>query len=267
MPFVLIGIAAYTILTGASPSAVRAALMAALALVAARVGRVPDPLTSVMLAAAVMVAFDPQIVVDVGFLLSFSASLGLILLHPRISDLLAHTRAPAWVREPVGLTLAATISALPVTLVVFQQISLISPIAHVFATPFVPMTLLTSVLFAASLPIPGLASVTAWLVWAPSAVLVEIARLTAAAPGASVFLGRVPLPGAFFLAGVLLGWGLWDLPELVGLRTLLVTSVVARRRLLTVLIPVALSLAFVSGAFASSRAPRQLEVDLLASSR
>src|SRR5439155_14401408 len=63
---ILLGIATYTLLTGAHPSAVRAALMVGLATLAALTGRVADPLTSLLLAVLAMAALEPRILLDVG---------------------------------------------------------------------------------------------------------------------------------------------------------------------------------------------------------
>jgi len=69
-------IGAYTLLTGAHPSAVRAALMVGLATLAALTGRVADPLTSLLLAALAMAALEPRVLLDIGLQLSLSATLG-----------------------------------------------------------------------------------------------------------------------------------------------------------------------------------------------
>ena len=81
---IMLGLVGYTLLTGAHPSAVRAGLMVGLATLAALVGRVADPLTSLLLAVVLMAVVEPRILLDVGLQLSLSAVLGIVLLWPRL---------------------------------------------------------------------------------------------------------------------------------------------------------------------------------------
>ena len=95
----LLAIAGYTVLTGASPTVVRAAIMGSLFVIATLVGRPGSAATAVALAAAVMTAWNPPVIDDVSFQLSFSAILGLIYLAPALQD---HA-----VRGPRGAALQA----------------------------------------------------------------------------------------------------------------------------------------------------------------
>jgi competence protein ComEC len=220
---VLLGIAAYTTLTGAPPSAVRAALMVGAAVVASAVGRVPDPLTAVLLAAAVMGMAEPLVLLDVGFQLSFAATLGLILIYPRIRRLLS--RLPTWLAEPLALTVAAELATLPVVLTTFHQVSLVSPAANVLAAPLVPLIMAAGTLFVPALLIPPVASGLAWLVWLPTTVFVEMVQVVSSMPSASVFVGHVPTVTAVVLAALLLLWGVSGLPETAGARAWVQTTI------------------------------------------
>jgi competence protein ComEC len=208
---ILLGIAGYTLLTGAHPSAVRAALMVSLATTAALTGRVADPLTSLLLAVLAMALLEPRILLDVGLQLSLSATLGIILLWPRLRRQLRGI--PGWIAEPAGLTLAVTLATLPVMLSVFQSVSLVSPLAHVLAVPLLPAALASTALLASVSSVAPLANVVAWLVWLPSTLLVEVIRVLGSLPGAALSTGRLPAFAALALAAALLAWGLWGLPE------------------------------------------------------
>ncbi len=212
----LLGIVGYTALTGAPPSAVRAAVMVGAAVVAASLGRVPDPLTSALATAAAMGLIAPGVLFDVSFQLSLAATLGLVLLYPRIRAWLART--PRWLAEPFALTVAAELATLPVVLAVFHQVSLVGPIANVLAAPLVPLIMGGAALLTLSLPLPALASAAAGLTWLPTTSLALVAQTAASLPGASAFTGRLPVPAATLLAALLLLWGLAPLPELAGVR-------------------------------------------------
>jgi competence protein ComEC len=215
LPIVL-GIAAYTLLTGAHPSAVRAALMVGLASVASTAGRVADPLSSLLLAVLAMAGLDPPILLDVGLQLSLSATLGIVLLWPRVRRRLRGT--PSFIAEPAGLTLAVTLATLPLTLSVFQSVSLVSPLAHIAAVPLLPIALASTAGLAAVSALEPLASAVAWLAWLPSTLLVEVIRFFGSLPGAALSTGRLPTHVAVGLAAGLLAWGVWGLPEAAGLR-------------------------------------------------
>src|SRR3990172_9477628 len=78
-PVLLMLIVAYTVFVGASASVVRAAIMGALTLWAVYLGRQTAALNSLFIAAMVMTLLDPFTLGDVGFQLSFAATLGLVL--------------------------------------------------------------------------------------------------------------------------------------------------------------------------------------------
>ena len=75
----ILGIALYTFLVGADAAVVRAAIMGGIALTVRQLGRRNDGLNALMLSAVIMSIFNPHIPWDVGFQLSFFATLGLIL--------------------------------------------------------------------------------------------------------------------------------------------------------------------------------------------
>jgi len=77
--FALLGITVYTVLVGADAAVVRAAIMGGLALFATLLGRRQAGLNTLALVAAIMAAFNPQVLWNIGFQLSFAATLGLVL--------------------------------------------------------------------------------------------------------------------------------------------------------------------------------------------
>ena len=64
----------------------------------------------------------------------------------------------------------------------------------------------------------GSAILAAWLAWLPSTLLAWVIHASGSLPAAAVSTGRLPLAAALCLAGALLVWGLWGLPELRSLR-------------------------------------------------
>ena len=213
---VLVGIAAYTLLTGGHPSAVRAGLMVGLATLGSLAGRVADPLTSLLLAVVLMAAVQPRVLLEVGLQLSFSATLGIVLLWPRLRPRLR--RLPRWIAEPVGLTLAVSLATLPLMVSTFQVVSLVSPLAHVVALPLLSAVLVTTALLAAAAPLAPLGVMLGWLAWLPATLLLGVIRFFGSWPAAAVSTGRPTPLAALGLALVLLAWGAWGLPEVKAAR-------------------------------------------------
>ncbi|MBV9327908.1 MAG: ComEC/Rec2 family competence protein [Chloroflexi bacterium] len=216
----LAAIGGYTLLSGGHPSAVRAALMVGLAQVAAIGGRLADPLTSLGMATLGMALLDPRVLLDVGLQLSVSATLSIVLLWPVLRRWLRLRSLPKLIGEPIGLTLAVTLGCLPVTLSTFEMVSLVSPVAHIVAVPLLPVVLVSAGLLAlaAALPLPLLVSAAAWLAWVPTSLLAAAIHVLGSLPGAAVSTGRLPPAAALLLAGVLLGCGVWYMPELAAAR-------------------------------------------------
>jgi competence protein ComEC len=139
----ILGVWAYTLLVGAPPSALRAATMATLALAARGLGRQPDAIVGLAVAAALLLGLDPALAFDLGFQLSVAATAGLILLAPAIEDRLG--RLPAVVRGQLGVALAAQLATLPLVVGTFQRVSLVAVPANVLAAPtIVPIMLLVA---------------------------------------------------------------------------------------------------------------------------
>ena len=210
-------VAGYVVLVGASPSVVRAALMAGCMLVARLGGSRAHAASSLELAALVMLIVAPAVLWDVGFQLSLLATAGLIWFGAPVERRLAAW--PAWVREPVALTLAAQLTTLPVILVNFERLSLVSPIANVLVVPFVPLAMLFSAVASvsgvldAAVHLPALGEALTWFTggaaWLVLRVMIAIGMAVASVPLAAV---EVSVPPPFAVAWLpMLGLVTWAL--------------------------------------------------------
>jgi competence protein ComEC len=138
----LAGTLAALVLFGAmtrwEPSVLRACAMAAIAVLAAHVGRPARGIRVLALAASALLLVDPFLLRSIGFLLSCGASLGIALLA---GPLARRLRGPAWLREALGTTLAAQVGVAPLLLPVFGTIPLVSLPANLLAVPLAgPLT-------------------------------------------------------------------------------------------------------------------------------
>lgn len=199
-------IAAYVVLTGASPSVVRAALMAGAMMVARFGGSRAHAASALGLAALLMLIAAPSVLWDVGFQLSALATAGLILFGSSIEGWLAGW--PAWLREPVALTIAAQLTTLPVVVGSFGRLSLIAPVANVMVVPLVPLVMLLCAIAAplgaitSALQVAPLTEMIRWAVGG-SAWLLLHAMIVAGQAAASIPYASVPLAAPGWMA---LGW-------------------------------------------------------------
>jgi len=185
----ILGIAFYTFLVGADAAVVRAAIMGGLSLVVRQVGRRNDGMNALMLSAVIMSAFNPNIPWDVGFQLSFFATLGLILYAEPFQSWAVNTitrftsvgtaqKIAAPVSEYILLTLAAQLTTLPIMAYHFKRISLVSLIANPFILPVQPAVMIVGgiavILSLIWLPLGAVAAFGAWPFVAYTIRLVEL---------------------------------------------------------------------------------------------
>lgn len=112
----------YALITGFSPSVVRAVFMFSVLAIAQLTSRNFDPINVLFLAAFVVLLFAPQQLFDIGFQLSYAAMLGIFLFYNRIEPMLSFKfwlLRKAWQGTAVGL--AAQLMTIPLTLGYFHQ--------------------------------------------------------------------------------------------------------------------------------------------------
>jgi competence protein ComEC len=189
----LLAIVAYTLFAGASASVVRAAFMAATALLALETGRGSRVAIGLAWAAVVMLLLDPATAGDAGFQLSAMATAGLVLWATPLDEWM-ETRAPflpGVIRETLAVSLAAQAATLPIVLATFGRLALIAPVANLVAVPLVPPTMAAGLvaLIAGWLGAMGFPAPLASLLAMPADLalggLILVVRCAAAVPGAS----------------------------------------------------------------------------------
>lgn len=182
------GIVAFTILTGASASVVRAAIMGSLVLVAQSWGKNVHALNLILIAAVGMVLFNPYVLVfDIGYQLSFAAVLGLVYLSPWFERIWS---APARLKGTWSMTVAtgaANIATLPLILFHFGTFPVYSLPANVMILPLVPYAMAWGTLGGiASWFWPAVAGIAGIPAWALATWQLTIVQWFSKLPWASV---------------------------------------------------------------------------------
>ncbi len=140
----ILGIVFYAFMAGLEPSIVRASIMGILVFAAQLTGRQNSSFLGLFIAALLMLFKSPSLIYDIGFQLSFMATLGLIYLRPLF--FLKHRLKKAIEKSFIGDDLATTISAqiftLPILLLNFGSYSLISVLVNALVLWTVPIIMI-----------------------------------------------------------------------------------------------------------------------------
>jgi len=210
---VVASIMAYTILSGAGPAAIRAGVMGTILVVAPRLGRIYNVYTALALAALLMSIFDPFVLWDAGFQLSFLGTLGIVVLTPFFQRLLHPIeRLPlgSHITEIIAVTLAAQTATLPIFALTFNQVSFIAPIANTLTVPLLEALIFLGILVcSAGLLFAPLGLIIGWAIWPLLWYVTHIITWCAALPGA--YLRVENLNGG-------LAWGYYSLLSLFSSR-------------------------------------------------
>ncbi|WP_293126013.1 ComEC/Rec2 family competence protein [Microcoleus sp. bin38.metabat.b11b12b14.051] len=182
--FLLVG------LTGFEASICRAALMGFGTLFALLLSREVKPLGLLLIAATVLLLVNPLWIWDLGFQLSFLATLGLVVTVPPLMAKLDWM--PPAIASIVVVPIAASVWVLPLLLYVFSVISPYSILVNIIAAPLLWILSIGGMVSAlAGLIFPPAGSMLAQLLDYPAKGLIAIAQYFSQLPGNSVAVGEV----------------------------------------------------------------------------
>lgn len=136
------GIVFYLFLVGFQPSILRASLMGLLAFGAALLGRQHFAVMAVFVSGYVLLLYKPSFLFDVGFQLSFLATLAIVFLKPLFDEAFAKFgKIGEMGGESVSTTLAAQVGTMPILFGTFGQIGLLSVFVNALVLWTVPLLL------------------------------------------------------------------------------------------------------------------------------
>ncbi len=208
-------ISIYTLFVGAAPAVQRAAIMSALSMTGALIGRKQAGPFTLLLTSAVMISVNPLLLWDAGFQLSVMATLGLILYADKILTWF-ETFISHWVKEekikkisgPVGeyflFTLAAQFTIFPVLLFHFESFSLSSFLANPLILPPQPLIMIFGggiVILGAIFPFLG--KPLGMIVWLPLAYTNHMVQWLAEIPFGVIRVGQVSWSVVVLIYGVM----------------------------------------------------------------
>jgi competence protein ComEC len=205
----------YLGLTGISPSVLRATLMGLAVLIALVSQRQTKPLNVLLGVAILLLIANPTWIFDIGFQLSFLATLGLMVTVPPLMQGL--NWMPPFFASLIAVPLAVTIWTLPLQLYIFNVLSPYSILVNIIASPLISIITLGGMASAlVALMLPGMGSLIAQGLHYPIFGLIETADYFSQLPGNSIAVGRISLMQLIALYSLnLLIWGyfIWLNPD------------------------------------------------------
>lgn len=153
----LAGIWFYALLTGFSPSILRAAVMFSFVLIGNELQRDTSIYQSLLVSALLLLLIDPHILFQIGFLLSYLAVFGIVFLHPKIYPTLVFKHSlldKAW--QLASVSIAAQIATLPLSLYCFHQFPTYFLFANLLVIPISFVVLILGIIALALHAIPYL---------------------------------------------------------------------------------------------------------------
>lgn len=125
----------YVLFSGASAPAVRAYIMIVILNLGKIVKRNYNPLASLSLAGIILLLMKPYYIYNLGYVLSFLATLGIILFNKDLNKKLY--KLPNSIRNTIAISLSAQILTLPIIILYFNEVSLNFIVGNIVVIPFI----------------------------------------------------------------------------------------------------------------------------------
>ncbi|HLP12435.1 MAG TPA: ComEC/Rec2 family competence protein [Flavobacteriales bacterium] len=172
----------YALLTGLTPSVLRSSTMFTFIVMGQILARQSNVYNSLAASAFVLLCYDPFLIMEVGFQLSYLAVSGIIILYPIINkQLTVHNRylKPVW--DITAVSIAAQIATLPLGLLYFHQFPNYFVFSNLLVIPLSGLILYTGIVASVFYSIPFiqfiLVYVLEWLIYLLNAIVDFIEKL------------------------------------------------------------------------------------------
>jgi competence protein ComEC len=202
----------YAVLTGFSPSVVRAATMFSLFTAGQMRKRKPSSFNILAFSAMLMIAMDPGVIFEVGFQLSYAAVAGILLIQPLIANLwLPPNRFSEYIWQLTAVSLAAQLATFPLSVYYFHIFPTYFLIANLFIIPLSFLVMSVGIPFLVFSWIPmlsdGLGWVVSWIIWLQNWITHAIQLF----PGGNLERLTITFSGMLVVWALLLIWSNWEL--------------------------------------------------------
>jgi len=138
----------FALLTGLSPSVLRASTMFSFVLIGQSLRRHSNVYNSLAISAFILLFINPSLIFNVGFQLSYCAVLGIVILQPRLHNLM---RSRLWLVDKisglVAVSIAAQLATFPLSLYYFHQFPVYFWLTNIIVIPLTTLILYFGFLF------------------------------------------------------------------------------------------------------------------------
>jgi len=156
----------YALIAGLSPSILRASLMISFVIIGEAIRRKGFVINSIAASAFILLCINPNNLFEIGFLLSYAAVMGIVVLQRPIYNLLYVKNKlldKAW--QITAVALSAQIATVPFTLFYFQQFTTYFWLSNLFMTPISFIVVISGMILLLVSWIPYLNTLVGYLVW------------------------------------------------------------------------------------------------------
>ncbi|MBD2778169.1 ComEC/Rec2 family competence protein [Iningainema tapete] len=177
-------------LTGFLPPVLRAVVMGFAALIGIGLKRKVQQLGSLLVAAVILLLFNPLWIWDLGFQLSFLSTLGLIITVPPLTKMLQWM--PLAIAHVIAVPIAAMVWTLPLLIHLNGIVVIYSILANILTSPFISLISIGAMITApVCLILPEAGGALASVLSIPTQWLIQLVDFFAYLPGNTIAIGGI----------------------------------------------------------------------------
>ncbi len=177
--FVILSLLLFVIITGFSPSVLRAALMLTLVILGKTFYKNGNSYNTLLLSAFILLLFNPYLIKDVGFLLSYFAVFGIMYFYPTLHKIYAFENPILqWLWSGALVSVAATLFTLPITLYFFHQFPVWFILSNAIIIPISMVLMVGAIALVCLGKIAVINSLLVFLINGATSIMLWLARLT-----------------------------------------------------------------------------------------
>ncbi|HSF54786.1 MAG TPA: ComEC/Rec2 family competence protein [Algoriphagus sp.] len=204
----------YAVLTGFSPSVIRAATMFSLFTLGQLRERKPSSFNILAFSALIMITLDPGVIFEVGFQLSYLAVGGILLIQPLILNWwLPPNKVLEYIWQMTAVSLAAQLATFPLSILYFHIFPTYFLIANLIIIPLSFLVMQAGIPLLALSWVPLLSDWLGWLVsgliWIQNWITMAIQHF----PGGNMDRLTISFSGMLLIWGLLVIWANWELGD------------------------------------------------------
>jgi len=204
----VIGILLFVIMTGASSTAIRAAVMSLIVILAGATHRKYKIGRALLFAGVLMLLINPKILVfDISFQLSFLATIAIIYVSPILKNKFSFITEKFGLRETVSSTISAQILVLPLILYKMGMLSFVALPTNILILAFIPAIMLFGFITGSVGFISTILSLPfSWISWFLLSYIIQVAKFFANLPFSYI---NIPWFSGVFLVSCYIFVGVW----------------------------------------------------------